>query len=583
MKRILLLLLIAFSLSAGAQVYHNEWIDYNKTYYKFKVATTGVYRISQPALSSIGLENTNAAHFQLWRNGKEIPLYTSVQNSVLGTNDYIEFWGEMNDGKPDNPLYRESDYQISDKYSLQTDTAAFFLTINPSGANLRLVPTDNNISGNTIPAEPFFMYTAGNYYKSAINIGRQELVGTSYTYSSSYDVGEGWTSGNIGTGASATYNLTNLQQYSGAGAPDPVVGINAAGNAVNLRNFRVRLNGDSILGQTMNYYDYAKISRPVPVSMIGSGSASFQVTNLCTKPGDRMVIGKIEITYPRQFHFGAASNFYFELPANTAGNYLEITGFSYSGGAPVLYDLTNGKRYEANIGTSSLLKIVLQPSAVDRQLVLVSEAPANIKQITSFQQRNFIDYKLATNQGNYLIITNSVLTASAGGADPVEEYRIYRSSVNGGGYNAKVYLIDQLEDQFGLGIKKHPLSIRNFLRWARANYASPLKNVLLIGKGVIYTQYRSSQSKPDIEKLNLVPTFGNPASDNLLSAEGNSSIPLTPIGRISAINKEEVAIYLEKVKQHEQTLKISSPLIADKAWMKNVVHVTGASDNNTSD
>ena len=74
MKRILLLLLIAFSLSAGAQVYNNEWIDYNKTYYKFKVATAGLYRISQTALASIGLENTNADYFQLWRNGKQIPL-----------------------------------------------------------------------------------------------------------------------------------------------------------------------------------------------------------------------------------------------------------------------------------------------------------------------------------------------------------------------------------------------------------------------------------------------------------------------------------------------------------------------------
>jgi len=583
MKRILLLLLIAFSLSAGAQMYNNEWIDYNKTYYKFKVATSGLYRISQTALASIGLENTNADHFQLWRNGKQIPLYTSVQNSVFGAADYIEFWGEMNDGKPDNPLYRQPDYQISDKYSLQSDTVAFFLTVNPSGANLRLAPTANDISGNTLPAEPFFMYTTGNYYKNVINIGRQELVGSSYTFSSSYDAGEGWTSGNIATGASVTYNLTNLHQYSGVGAPDPIVRINAAGNAVHPRNFRVRLNGDSILGQTMDYYDYAKVSRSVPVSLISSGSANFQVTNLCAAPGDRMVIGKIEFTYPRLFHFGGASNFYFELPANTAGNYLEIAGFTYSGGAPVLYDLTNGKRYEANTGTASLLKIVLQPSAVDRQLVLVSEAPANIKQITSFQQRNFIDYKLAANQGDFLIITHSLLVGNAGGIDPVEDYRSYRSSVDGGSYNAKVYLIDQLEDQFGLGIKKHPLSIRNFLRWARANYASPLKSILLIGKGVVYTQFRSSQNNPNMELLDLVPTFGNPASDNLLSAEGNSSVPLTPIGRISAINKDEIAIYLDKVKEYEQNHKISSPAIADKAWMKNVVHVTGASDNNTSD
>ncbi|WP_276500638.1 C25 family cysteine peptidase [Terrimonas pollutisoli] len=583
MKRILLLLLTLAFLHAGAQVYNNEWIDYNKTYYKFKVGATGLYRITQVSLASIGLDNTNADHFKLWRNGKEIPLYTSVQNGPLGTNGYIEFWGEMNDGKADLPLYRQPDYQLNDKWSLQTDTAAYFLTVNLAGNNLRLIPTVNDVAGNTLPADPYFMYTTGVYYKNKINIGRQELVGSSYTYSSSYDMGEGYTSGDIANGATVTSNIANLRPYIGAGAPDPFVKIHAAGNATNARNFRLRLNGDSILGAAMDYYDYVKVSRTVPNTLLNSGSASFQVTNLCTTPSDRMVVAQIELTYPRLFNFTGTTNFYFELPANTAGNNLVITGFNYSGGAPILYDLTNGKRYEANTSTASQLKIVLQPSSVDRKLVLVSQAATNIKGVTSFEQRNFIDYKIAANQGNYLIITHPALTAASGGADPVEDYRAYRSSPQGGSYNAKVFIIDQLVDQFAFGIKRHPLSIRNFLRWARANYSSPLKSVLLIGKGVIYTQFRAQEKNPDIDKLDLVPTFGNPASDNLLSAAGSSSVPLTPIGRISVINKQELGDYLEKVKQYEQVQTFSSPGIADKAWMKNIVHVTGASDNNTSD
>ena len=583
MKRILFLLSIAFTLSAGAQVFNNEWIDYNKTYYKFKVATTGLYRISQSSLLSIGINNVNADQFQLWRNGQQIPLYTSVQGAPLGATDFIEFWGEMNDGKPDNVLFRQADYQISDKWSLQTDSAAFFLTVNPSGTNLRLEPTANNLTGNTLSPEPYFMYKAGQYYKARINPGRSEVVGSSYTYSSSYDAGEGWASGDIGTGVSVTYNITNLRQYSGVGAPDPIFRITATGNAVNARSFRVRLNGDSILGKAMDYFNYAKASKSVAGSLISSGNANFQVTNLCTVSGDRMAIGEIEFTYPRQFDFGGARNFYFELPANTAGNYLEISGFTYTGSSPVLYDLTNGKRYETNNTTASLLKVVLQPSAVDRKLVLVNEAPGNIKAISSFQSRNFINYGLASNQGDYLIISHASLTSASGGSDPVEEYKNYRSSAQGGSYNAKVYLIDQLEDQFGSGIKRHPLSIRNFLRWARVNFPSPLKSVLLIGKGVIYTQFWSGQSNPDMEKLNLVPTFGNPASDILLSAVGSSSFPLTPIGRISVISKDEIYAYLDKVRQYEQVQTLSSPAIADRAWMKNIVHVTGASDDNTSE
>jgi hypothetical protein len=72
------------------------------------------------------------------------------------------------------------------------------------------------------------------------------------------------------------------------------------------------------------------------------------------------------------------------------------------------------------------------------------------------------------------------------GTNPIEAYRTYRSSTAGGSYNAKVYMIDELIDQFSFGIKFHPLSIRNFLRFARANFSSEVKQVFLVGKGLNY-------------------------------------------------------------------------------------------------
>ena len=43
------------------------------------------------------------------------------------------------------------------------------------------------------------------------------------------------------------------------------------------------------------------------------------------EPSDRMVVAQIELMYPHQFNLASVSNFYFELPANAAGNYLEIS------------------------------------------------------------------------------------------------------------------------------------------------------------------------------------------------------------------------------------------------------------------
>ena len=176
MKRLLFCLLLLTGFVAHAQVYNNEWIDHSKTYYKFKVGKNGLFRIPQATLATAGLGSVSAEQFQLWRNGVEVPIYTSVASGTLSGSGYIEFWGEMNDGKPDKGLYRKREFQLNDKWSLLTDSATYFLTVS-TGTNLRLVPTANNIAGNTLPAEPYFMYTAGAYFRDRINNGRAVDVG----------------------------------------------------------------------------------------------------------------------------------------------------------------------------------------------------------------------------------------------------------------------------------------------------------------------------------------------------------------------------------------------------------------------
>ncbi|HVF81894.1 MAG TPA: hypothetical protein VM884_08170, partial [Flavisolibacter sp.] len=159
MRKILFGLALLVSFAAKAQVYNNEWIDFTKTYYKFKVGKDGLYRISGADLAALGLGGASAQHFQLWRNGVQVPIYTSSTGTLAAT-EYIEFWGKMNDGKPDKELYREPGFQLNDRWSLISDSAAYFLTINAAGPNLRLQTTANNVAGNNRPAEPYFMHTA---------------------------------------------------------------------------------------------------------------------------------------------------------------------------------------------------------------------------------------------------------------------------------------------------------------------------------------------------------------------------------------------------------------------------------------
>src|SRR5436190_6249593 len=108
-----LLMFSALAFTATAQSYQNEWIDYNKTYYKFKVGPfgydavgapvkNGVVRINQSSLAAIGLGSIPAEQFQLWRDGEEVTVYISKTTGILSASDYIEFWGETANGRPDS-------------------------------------------------------------------------------------------------------------------------------------------------------------------------------------------------------------------------------------------------------------------------------------------------------------------------------------------------------------------------------------------------------------------------------------------------------------------------------------------------
>ncbi len=609
MRKFLFGLWLFCGIAAKAQVYNNEWIDYTKTYYKFRLGKDGLYRINGASLAAAGLSAAAAENLQLWRNGAQVPIYTSIASGNLSATDYIEFWGKMNDGKPDKELYRDPAYQLNDKWSLISDSAAYFLTLNPAGPNLRLQTTANNVAGNTLPAEPYFTYTKGLYFKDKINNGYFFDVGSGtgtneHLFSSSYDIGEGWTSNDIEDtldfgkptkyGTLTTNYFSNLHPASSG--PAPFIRMSVSGNAAHSgRYYHVLLNGDSVLGNIVPYEDYRTDDASFALSKLSSGNAALAITNFsdpCINAlsciiWDRLVVHKIELTYPRQFNFNGETAFEFSLPASATGNYLEIDSFVTGGIAPVLYDLTNGKRYVGEV-SGTLAKFVLQPSASIRNFVLVSQAANNIASISNLQSRNFINYGSSANQGDFLLISNPLLFNGAGGTNPVEDYRAYRSSLQGGSYNAKLYLEDQLIDQFGFGIKKNPVGIRNFIRFARAKYSTPPRSVLIIGRGMHYRDQRgidaggTAAQKDNADKLNLVPTFGWPASDMLLAAEPGTSSPAVPIGRLTAITPAEVSIYLKKLKEAELAQTTLSPSIGDKAWMKNIAHIAGAGEEPTA-
>lgn len=581
MRKLLIIIFTLATVASKAQL-NNSWIDYSKTYYKFKVAKSGLYRINQSLLSSLGLDNTPAEYFQLWRNGEQVRLYTSVATGPFGANDYIEFWGKPNDGLNDKTLYLKPGYQLCDSFSLHSDTAAYFLTVHPFAGNLRFTNAPNDVAFNTLPQENYFMRTVAKAFKQQYNRGYAVQVGE-MVYSSSYDISEGWTSYDVGAGDPfALYHQFNDMNVYTAGPPNSVsFSVAAGGNALNTRRIKLRFFNNTIDSVTVNYFDTLKRTfNNLPLSLLQSPNyLQVSVSNNSNNPFDRIVVANLAVTYPATFNFNAQKNFYFELKPSAQGNYLVIDNFSHGASVPVLYSLNDGKRYAGDLNVAGKVRFVL-PASLDavRKFILVSEETVNINTVTSATPRSFLNFNDVANQGDYLIISNPVLYNDGAGNNYVDQYRQYRSSSDGGAFNAKVINIDELYDQFSFGIPQHPASIRDFIRFASRQFTITPEYVLIIGRGVTSLEYKQNESNPDMKKIEMVPTFGWPASDILLACDPGMNVPLVPIGRISAINGNEIKNYLDKVKEYEQTQNATNCSVTDREWMKRIIHVVGGKD-----
>ena len=83
----------------------HEWIQYAQPYLKISVAQDGIYRVSAQSLQQAGFTNGDPRKLQLFHRGKEQVIHVEGESDgVFGSGDYIEFYGQRNDGTLDSTL-----------------------------------------------------------------------------------------------------------------------------------------------------------------------------------------------------------------------------------------------------------------------------------------------------------------------------------------------------------------------------------------------------------------------------------------------------------------------------------------------
>jgi hypothetical protein len=573
---LLFLLLYHFS-PLFAQTYGNEWINYTQPYYKIKVTQDGIYRIPTSVLNAAGINTLSApgSSLVIYYYGNYVPTYVTT-TGLFGPNDYIEFYGQWNDGRLDTRLFSDPNHQVNTYHSLYNDTSVYFLTVELGNSAPRILNITNDLT-NLPPKENTCTVTEVQQFNGNYSPGKPYLFGNEFLYRAIYDEGEGFIGGLITQYNTQTVQI-NTPGFASSGNATLKTTVVSTSNTDH--RLVIKFNNNTLKDTTFNGFKLHKHSFNISQSQLAA-SNNIDFSSLGTGNADNNAIALVELIYQKNFDFDGKSRFTFSVSGTSGPKYLEITNFNDQSTNPVLYDFTNNARIEGTQGANPYrFKLPSAPATAERKIYLTGQGAGNVFTISNIEKITFLNFNDPANHGNFIIVSHPSLFNDGTGFDWVGEYAKYRQTVAGGSWTAKVVKIDELYDQFAYGVRKHPLSIRNFMNYAHTNWTLKPKHLFLIGKGRVYDVIRYNATNYN---QCLVPTFGNKGpnfggSDNLLTASTTSIVPLISTGRLSALTGNDVKIYLQKIKDfEEQQNKTGDPYqtIANKLWMKEILHMGG--------
>jgi len=578
----------------GAVVYGNEWINYSQFYYKIKVGQNGIYRVDSATLAKAGIPvNTiDSRKYQVFFQGQQQYIYVKTHTTYLSekNGDYIEFYGQYNNGTPDSLVYYHIKFLPNPYYSLFTDTSTYYLTWNSSVANNRMIEQSDTAWNSYLPAAPYIVtaaIVAGRAYSPASSNNRASYI--SFQNAPQYSPGawlsdgdytpndprftqnSAWTNSWAYDNSGETLYPDIYNVYTGTGAPNAFIKTVVLGEENGNCTFSVYTSNHFNLWTNVACDSFAalNLTTTFPANNLSPGlgityyNNAFNNTNIITPT-------YVYLTYPHTPDLAGDTTLTMTLNDSASGPakaYLDFTNmYTYHSNADSvrMYDLTNHNRFWLKASGGGF-KVLVPNSHGQQQCFLTSDSA--VHKITTLIPVGRTGSGLFTNfssEGDsaFLIITHPSLWSSA------QAYASYRSSAHKH-YNTVVADVQELYDQFGEGIDYSPLGIRRFCNYAIDKWASPPSNLFLIGKGIHTPLFRSDTAKWTVAQL-LMPSFGYPSSDILFtSGLGGDTLlePAIPTGRLAAATPAEVNTYLNKVETYEST----PPAL----WMKNIAHFAG--------
>ncbi|MCO5258656.1 MAG: C25 family cysteine peptidase [Crocinitomicaceae bacterium] len=589
--RYIFIFLIGLLLSSNwsfSQIYGNEWINYNQTYYSFKIYQTGLKRINYDDLNAAGIPLSSFTHeqIQLFGREKEIPIWieTNGDNS-FDSGDYILFYAEKNDGWLDTTLYLDPSKTSNPTISLFNDTIYYFFTWNNLTTNLRFTVEDGSDYTNYTPVD----YVWSKFEQGYNNAYIEGETLQSVLSSSFYVAGEGYGRGSV-NGVNG-YNLPLTAQtpfpYTNSSAPSAIfkgkVSTTASATVQQYgdqnHHTRFSINGQMIYDQTAFGHVQFNAYVPFPSSLL-TNNTPLEWTIVGDLPVATMYqsLSYWSIEYPRIPNFSGESKLKIKV-SNSSLPKSRVDCSNFTIANPVVFSFGSTPMRITPVVDGGNQVLLIPNNALNSATTIIAENLNTAQVITSFSPINgngkFTDYTSINHEKAYIIVYPPSLE------NGTNDYKLYRQSIAGGAHNVVMANVEELYFQYGGGIKKHINAIRRFAAQSYDLAEEKPVALFLIGKGQYPTNSRFNAT---LYEQNLVPTFGIPPSDILITSNlpGTSVwTPLIPTGRLSVDSDAGIVNYLEKITDFEahqnQNDIYDSP---NKDWQKHVIHLIGGSDLN---
>lgn len=592
MKRLLIIASLVISITSIGQ-YNNAWIDYSQSYYSFKIWQDGVYRIDYNTLSNAGVpvSSISSDNYQLFGFEKEQRiLVEDGGDGSIDPGDYILFYAKKNNTWLDSLMYDDPEDIGNKYYPHYNDTIEYFLSWSATSGNERIIE-ETDVAFGSYAARPYFLKTNYNEFHNSYIVGYR-VLGMSR---SNYVEAEGWFGATFSPFSGSGYydiNVNTTYAYTGAGAPTVKAEAVSAGNSN--ANFgsgngnhhlllQYTASNVTVIDTIYSGYKLMHLNFEFPSTDCGATTTKVrhQAVNDLGVAADNQIISYVEMTYPHTPVLGNSSYFEGTVPYNTSESKSRYDFTSFNAPNPIALTTDNDVRKIPVVESAGTYQVLIpnRSDGYDHNFVILDES--QIVDVSALSPVNgtgtFTDFSSVNFEGAYLIVTGNFLSASA------NDYKTYRESAAGGSYDVVLAYSEELCQQFGGGVPKHPYGVRNFVKYAYGTTTEKPNHLFIIGKGIREANESVSAPAGTRQGINsyancIVPALGMPASDILLTSflSGNNREPLIPTGRLAAKSDAEVQIYLDKVIEFETNQDPNSVYdIPNKLWQKQILHFGG--------